>query len=103
MVDILTILFGFSDKFKHAKNTSLYSKESRKSLTFYQGINSWGDVRHGYKGPDTPRNTGIHYCIFTLYALDKTLGMDTTNTANWEVLGAMEGVNILESKNIIGT
>ena len=38
--DILPMLFGCSENLLHAKNTSLYFEEKRKSLNFYQGINS---------------------------------------------------------------
>ena len=64
-------------------------------MTFYQGINSWGHGSHYYKGLDPSRKTGMHYYIFTMYALGTTLGMNHTNTANEEVLREMEGVNIL--------
>ena len=101
--DIPPTFSGFRENLSHDKKMSLYSEEARKELTFYQGINSWGDGSHGYKGPDPSRKTGLHYYVFTLYALDTTLGLDPTNTAKGKVLRAMESVNILGYGKLIGT
>ena len=77
-------------------------KKRGNKLTFYRGINSWGDGIHGYKVPETSRKTGIGCYIFTLYALDKAPGMDPTNTDKGGVLREMEIDNILGYGNIIG-
>ena len=65
--DITPTLYGVHDNFTHDKNIILYSEEARKELTFYQGITSWVDWSHGYKGLDPSRNTGTNYYVFTLY------------------------------------
>ena len=103
MHDILPILFSIRENLSHSKKMSLYYEAARKVLAFYQGINSWGDGSHGYKGPDPSRNTGLHYYIFTLYSLDTALGLDPKNTAKGKVLRAMESVNISGYGNITGT
>ena len=103
LYDITPVLAISHENLSHDKKMSLYSEEARKELTFYQGINSWGDGSHGYKGPDPSRKTGLHYYVFTLYALDTTLGLDPTNTAKGKVLRAMESVNILGYGKLIGT
>ena len=74
----------------------------RGELIFYQGIYSWLDGIHGYKGPDPSRKTKLHYYLFTLFDLDVALGLDPTNNSKGGVLRVMESVNILRYQNFIG-
>ena len=62
-----------------------------------------GDGRHGYKGTDTSSKTGLHYYVFTLYALDMVLGLDNKKTSKGGVLREMGSVNTLGYGKLIGT
>ena len=93
--DIPPTFSGFRENLSHDKKMSLYSEEARKELTFYQGITSWVDWSHGYKGLDPSRNTGTNYYVFTLYDLDTTLGIDCKNTSKVKVLRSMESAYFL--------
>ncbi len=64
-----------------------------------QGANDMDDV--GYAGPCPPAGTGTHRYIFELYALGKTLGLESgSNRAQLEQ--AVRG-NVLASATLSGT
>jgi Raf kinase inhibitor-like YbhB/YbcL family protein len=64
-----------------------------------QGKNSWGTV--GYRGPAPPRGSGRHRYVFTLYALDTSLGL-APGATKAQLLKAMEG-HVLATAQWIGT
>ena len=66
-------------------------------------MNSWVDGSHGYKGRDPSSNNGLDYYVFTVYAIDKTLGMYPANTGNGNFLWSTKSVRVLGYGNIIGT
>lgn len=66
-----------------------------------QGLNSWPEENVGYRGPLPPAGSGEHRYVFTLYALDATLGLDPGSATYDAVLTAMRG-RILDSATAIG-
>jgi len=65
---------------------------------FFHGKNSWGE--HAWGGPMPPPGAPHRY-IFTLYALDRELGLDAGQTKE-QLLSAMKG-RILCSARLTGT
>ena len=47
------------------------------------------------KGKDISSKTGLHYYIFTIYALDTALRLDPKNTSKGKLLRDMKSINIL--------
>ena len=79
------------------------STAGSETVTFSQGINSWGGDSHGYRGPDQGRRSGLHYYVFTLFALDGTLGLDPNKSGRAAVMRAMYGQTVLGYGKLIGT
>lgn len=65
-----------------------------------QGANSWPSKNVGYRGPAPPAGDGEHEYVFTLYALDQALELDSSAT-NEDVLDAMSG-HVLAEGRLIG-
>jgi Raf kinase inhibitor-like YbhB/YbcL family protein len=63
-----------------------------------QGRNDFGKT--GYGGPCPPRGTPHRY-FFTLYALDVTLALDTSNATKESLENAMKG-HIIAKTNLMG-
>lgn len=61
----------------------------------YQGLNDYGG--HGYGGPQPPQGTGTHRYIFTLYALDTILPLES-GADKTTLRKAMEGHILAEAK-----
>ena len=78
-----------------------YLEETRRELISYKGINSWGDGIYGYKVPDTSRNTGMHYYVFTLYEHDAKFGLYPTNNDKGKLLRYMESMNVIRYGKLI--
>ena len=89
--------------FHITRRSAFISEESRKEFTFFQGVNSWGYGSHGYKGLDTFRKTGRHHYVLTMYSIDTTSGLDTTNSSKGKLFRSMEILNTLVYKILIGT
>jgi Raf kinase inhibitor-like YbhB/YbcL family protein len=64
-----------------------------------QGINDF--KRPGYGGPCPPRGHGAHRYVFTVYALDATVGLKAGATKA-ELLASMEG-HVLAEAELVGT
>jgi Raf kinase inhibitor-like YbhB/YbcL family protein len=64
-----------------------------------QGKNSWG--RFGYGGPAPPRGHGLHHYHFKLYALDKTLEVQS-GLEKKALLEHMQG-HVLAEAELVGT
>lgn len=69
-----------------------------KSLGALQGVNDFGTL--GYTGPLPPVGDGLHRYAFTLYALDRDLGLHP-GVSRQEFENAIQN-HILESARLIG-
>jgi Raf kinase inhibitor-like protein, YbhB/YbcL family len=76
---------------------SLAADLGTSSATPPQGLNSRGD--RGYTGPCPP--SGRHHYVFTLYALDKTLGL-TGSPSRAELEATIQG-HVLATAKMTGT
>lgn len=82
---------------KIAIQKSSFNKSNLSSSQSIIGKNSFGT--RGYGGPQPPKGSGVHKYVFYLFALDKSVNIDSSEEN--ECKNVTQFINMVEEKHIL--